>query len=89
MVEVTQERSISVKDKASMETEARHCSLRVWRRVKPFVFVIAIQVGVAIMTIILKFALNDGMSTFTFVVYRHLLAAIVLAPFALLFERFV
>ncbi|XP_020099779.1 WAT1-related protein At2g39510-like isoform X3 [Ananas comosus] len=39
------------------------------------------------MTIVAKFALNEGMSPFTFVVYRHILAAVVVSPFAWFFER--
>ncbi|THG10582.1 hypothetical protein TEA_005667 [Camellia sinensis var. sinensis] len=37
--------------------------------------------------IIAKFGLNQGMSLYTFAVYRNVVAALVFAPFALLFER--
>ncbi|KDP29854.1 hypothetical protein JCGZ_18429 [Jatropha curcas] len=39
------------------------------------------------MSIISKFALNQGMSQHVLVVYRHAVATIVMAPFAILFDR--
>lgn len=59
----------------------------VFRRSKPYLAVIFIQVGFAGMTIITKFALDQGMDQHVFVVYRHLVATLVIAPFALAFER--
>ena len=70
-----------------MENRGGNYSLGVWRGVKPYIFMILIQFGIAVMSIIVKFALNEGMSTFTFVVYRHALATAVIAPFAFVFER--
>ncbi|KAL5569136.1 hypothetical protein UlMin_025711 [Ulmus minor] len=54
---------------------------------KPFLAVILMQFGYAGLSIITKVALNHGMSQHVLVVYRHAIAAIVMAPFALLFER--
>ncbi|OMO96960.1 Drug/metabolite transporter [Corchorus olitorius] len=39
------------------------------------------------MSIIAKFALNQGMSQHVLVVYRHAIATLVIAPFALVFDR--
>ncbi|OAY72078.1 WAT1-related protein [Ananas comosus] len=57
------------------------------RELKPYIFMIFVQLSFAGMTIVAKFALNEGMSPFTFVVYRHILAAVVVSPFAWFFER--
>ncbi|OWM70076.1 hypothetical protein CDL15_Pgr025926 [Punica granatum] len=56
-------------------------------RVKPFLGVIFMQFGYAGMSIIAKFALDKGMNQHVFVVYRHIVATLVIAPFALAFER--
>ncbi|XP_031115830.1 WAT1-related protein At2g39510-like [Ipomoea triloba] len=55
--------------------------------VKPYLGVILLQFGSAGMSIIAKSALNDGMSPFTYAVYRSFFAAAFMAPFALAFER--
>ncbi|CAN1142829.1 WAT1-related protein At2g37460 [Linum perenne] len=57
-----------------------------WERGKPLVAAIFIQVGLAGMDILSKEALNEGMSNYTFVVYRHAAAALVIFPFALYFD---
>ncbi|KAJ4814938.1 WAT1-related protein [Rhynchospora pubera] len=46
-----------------------------------------VQLGLAGLTILGDLALNDGMTPFTFVVYRHLIAALLIIPFALSRER--
>ncbi|GMP51125.1 hypothetical protein CsSME_00017480 [Camellia sinensis var. sinensis] len=48
---------------------------------------ILLQFGYVGLGIIAKFGLNQGMSLYTFAVYRNVVAALVFAPFALLFER--
>ncbi|XP_012081572.1 WAT1-related protein At2g39510 [Jatropha curcas] len=58
-----------------------------YEKSKPFLAVIFIQFGYAGMSIISKFALNQGMSQHVLVVYRHAVATIVMAPFAILFDR--
>ena len=57
-------------------------------RAKPFLAVIFLQFGFAGMSIISKFALNQGMSQHVLVVYRHAIATLVIAPFAIVFDRF-
>lgn len=54
---------------------------------KPFFAVVFIQFGFAGMDILSKVALNEGMSNYVFVVYRHAVATLVMAPFALLLDR--
>ena len=54
---------------------------------KPFAALILQQFGYAGMSIISKFALNQGMSQHVLVVYRHAVAAVVTAPFAIVLER--
>ncbi|KAL4591925.1 hypothetical protein LXL04_004900 [Taraxacum kok-saghyz] len=54
---------------------------------KPYFGVFFIQFGFAGMDILSKVALNEGMSNYVFVVYRHVVATLVMAPFAILFDR--
>ncbi|CAL5407378.1 unnamed protein product [Camellia sinensis] len=61
--------------------------MEVYKRAKPYLAMILLQFGHAGLGIIAKFGLNQGMSLYTFAVYRNAVAALVFAPFALLFER--
>lgn len=61
---------------------------RFYIRAKPFLAVILLQFGYAGMSIFAKFALNKGMSPHVFSVYRHAVATIVVAPFALILDRY-
>ncbi|XP_030489208.2 WAT1-related protein At2g39510 [Cannabis sativa] len=54
---------------------------------KPFIGIIVLQFGFAGMSIIFKYALNQGISPHVLVAYRHAVATIVVAPFALVLER--
>nr|GMD59016.1 WAT1-related protein At2g39510-like [Ipomoea batatas] len=45
------------------------------------------EFGYAGLTIVVKFALNQGMSPYTYLVYRNVFAALAVAPFAIFFER--
>ncbi|XP_047164455.1 WAT1-related protein At5g07050-like [Vigna umbellata] len=54
---------------------------------KPYLAMISLQFGYAGMTIITKISLNQGMSHYVLVVYRHAFATIAIAPFAFIFER--
>lgn len=58
------------------------------QKLKPFIAVIFLQFGLAGMDVICKAALNDGMSNYVLVVYRHAVATIVMAPFAIILDRF-
>lgn len=54
---------------------------------KPYFGVLFMQLGSAGMAIIAKFALNKGMSQYVFVFYRMIIATLIMAPFAIIFER--
>ncbi|KAJ1382238.1 EamA domain [Sesbania bispinosa] len=54
---------------------------------KPYFAMICLQFGYAGMNIITKVSLNQGMSHYVLVVYRHAFATAVIAPFAFIFER--
>ncbi|KAH8506188.1 hypothetical protein H0E87_013132 [Populus deltoides] len=56
-------------------------------RAKPFVAVIFLQAGFAGMDILSKAALNQGMSNYVLVVYRHAVATVVIAPFAAILDK--
>ncbi|KAK2442217.1 WAT1-related protein [Trifolium repens] len=54
---------------------------------KPYLLMIGLQFGMAGNYIFGKDFLNRGMSRFVFIVYRNAMAAVAVAPFALIFER--
>lgn len=58
-----------------------------YTQAKPFLAVIFLQFGLAGMDILSKLALTNGMSNYVLVVYRHAVATIVIAPFALLLDK--
>ncbi|XP_010534481.1 PREDICTED: WAT1-related protein At2g39510-like [Tarenaya hassleriana] len=58
--------------------------LKTW---KPFLTVIFLQFGNAGMSIIAKFALNKGMSPHVLAAYRHVVATLIIAPFAFFLDR--
>lgn len=60
---------------------------QLYNKVKPYFLVIIMQFGYAGMSIIGKFALNKGMSEHVFIAYQHAIAAVVIAPFAVIFDR--
>ncbi|KAK1403595.1 hypothetical protein POM88_003200 [Heracleum sosnowskyi] len=60
---------------------------KVFTRAKPFLAVLFLQFGLAGMDILSKAALNEGMSNYVFVVYRHAIATIVIAPFAIILDK--
>ncbi|XP_030489207.2 WAT1-related protein At2g39510 [Cannabis sativa] len=62
-------------------------SAQMLKQAKPFVALILQQFGYAGMSIISKAALNQGMSQHVLVVYRHIIAAVITAPFAIVLER--
>ncbi|KAM1037834.1 hypothetical protein ACFX13_033332 [Malus domestica] len=54
---------------------------------KPFFAVVFLQFGLAGMDILSKAALNQGMSNYVLVVYRHVVATAVVAPFAVILDK--
>lgn len=59
----------------------------VFNKVKPFLAIISLQFGYAGMYIITMISLKHGFSHWIFVVYRHAVATLAVAPFALVLER--
>ncbi|XP_076952950.1 WAT1-related protein At2g37460-like [Bidens hawaiensis] len=68
-------------------TKFHECMSEFFKNGKPFFAVIFIQFGFAGMDILSKAALNEGISNYVFVVYRHAVATILMAPFAIIFDR--
>ncbi|XP_065615680.1 WAT1-related protein At2g39510-like [Quercus suber] len=60
---------------------------QLYKKVKPFVAIILVQLGHAGMSIIGKFALNKGMNPRVFIAYRYAVATVVIAPFAIFYDR--
>ncbi|KAH9612233.1 hypothetical protein KSS87_022484 [Heliosperma pusillum] len=58
-----------------------------FHKAKPFLAIIFLQFGLAGMDILSKVALNHGMSNYVLVVYRHAVATIVVAPFAVFLDK--
>ncbi|TKY74286.1 WAT1-related protein [Spatholobus suberectus] len=56
-------------------------------KAKPYLLIVGLQFGFAGAFIFSMASLNHGMNRFVFVVYRNVIAALALAPFALIFER--
>ncbi|PRQ43340.1 putative EamA domain-containing protein [Rosa chinensis] len=54
---------------------------------KPFFAVVFLQFGLAGMDILCKAALNQGVSNYVLVVYRHAVATLVVAPFAVVLDK--
>ncbi|KAL4621217.1 hypothetical protein ACB092_06G211900 [Castanea dentata] len=60
---------------------------QLYNKLKPYLAVFLLQLGNAGMAIVSKFALDKGMSQHVFVVYRHAIAFVVIAPFAIVLDR--
>ncbi|CAL9747902.1 unnamed protein product [Musa acuminata subsp. burmannicoides] len=59
----------------------------VWRSVRPYLAMVFLQFGYAGMYVVSVVSLKQGMSHYVLVVYRNAIAAAVIGPFALWFER--
>lgn len=70
--------------KALLDNTSTHKFLT---RAKPFAAVVFLQFGFAGMDLISKVALNEGMSNYVFVVYRHAIAAAIITPFAIMLDK--
>ncbi|KAJ0027648.1 hypothetical protein Pint_35485 [Pistacia integerrima] len=58
-----------------------------FNRSRPFIGVVFLQVGLAGMDVLCKAALNQGMSNYVLVVYRHAVATLVIVPFAAFLDK--
>ncbi|PPR98255.1 hypothetical protein GOBAR_AA22419 [Gossypium barbadense] len=54
---------------------------------KPYLAMVSLQFGYAGMYIVSMVCLKQGMSNFILATYRHVVATIVIAPFAIVLER--
>lgn len=59
------------------------------RKVKPYLAILSLQFGYSGMYIITMVSFKHGMSHWILSVYRHVVAAIIIVPFALVLERFI
>ncbi|XVF23842.1 hypothetical protein REPUB_Repub13aG0074500 [Reevesia pubescens] len=62
-------------------------SASIYNQAKPYVAMVVMRFGSAGLPIVAKYALNKGMSQHVLVVYRFAIATLVLAPFAIVFDR--
>lgn len=60
---------------------------KVMQELKPVLLMVLVQLGYASTSILLKFAINDGMSIRVIVAYRHIFGAALSCSLALFFER--
>jgi len=60
---------------------------KVMSEIKPYLAMVLLQVGYAGMYIVAVASLKKGMNHYILVVYRNIVATLVMAPFALYFER--
>lgn len=56
-------------------------------KVKPYLAMVSLQFGYAGMYVISLVSLNHGMNHYVLSVYRHIIAVLVIAPFAFVLER--
>ncbi|XLS90517.1 hypothetical protein HN51_066525 [Arachis hypogaea] len=59
----------------------------VFREFKPHFLMVLVQVGYAFLYFITEASFNHGMSPFLYVTYRHIVAGVVMFPFAFFLER--
>ena len=57
-------------------------------KVKPYLAMVSLQFGFAGMYIISMVSMKHGMSNFILATYRHVVATLVIVPFAFVLERF-
>jgi hypothetical protein len=59
-----------------------------FRKLKPYLAILSLQFGYSGMYIITMVSFKHGMSHWILSVYRHVVAAIIITPFALVLERY-
>ena len=62
-------------------------SAGIYNQAMPYTAMVLMRFGSAGLPIVAKYALNKGMSQHVLVVYRFAIATLVLAPFAIVFDR--
>lgn len=61
--------------------------LGVLKRLKPYIAMVSLQFGYAGLHIVTSLSLRGGLNHYVLTVYRHAVATLVIAPFALVLER--
>lgn len=56
---------------------------------RPFIAAVFLQFALAGFDILSKIALNEGLSCYVFTVYRHAVATLIIAPFAIFLDRYI
>lgn len=89
-------RSVCIFDSSKLQirlfklyTMSNHALVERLKAAKPFFAVVFLQFGLAGMDILCKAALNQGVSNYVLVVYRHAVATVVVAPFAVILDKYV
>lgn len=60
----------------------------VCKELKPHLLMVLVQVGYTFLYFITEASFNHGMSPYVYVTYRHIVAAVVMFPFAYFLERY-
>lgn len=68
--------------------ESKSCVKQVFLKVKPYASMVLLQISFAAMYVILMAMLKEGMNQSVMFVYRNVVAASVIAPLALFYERY-
>ncbi|QCE07661.1 WAT1-related protein At5g07050-like [Vigna unguiculata] len=71
----------------AMEQQKRGSDVFVFRELKPHLFMVIVQVGYTLLYFITEASFNHGMSPHVYVTYRHIVATLVMFPFAYFLER--
>lgn len=82
------EQKISNSNVCEKSNKSRGSAGKIFDRVKPYLLMVGLQFGAGGMYITSMATLNHGMSRYVLIVYRNAIAALVLAPFALIFDRY-
>lgn len=69
------------------EVKGSEMLLRRLNKIKPYLAILSLQFGFAGMYVISMVSLKHGMSHFILATYRHVVATLVVAPFAFFLER--
>ncbi|KAK7391621.1 hypothetical protein VNO78_20038 [Psophocarpus tetragonolobus] len=68
--------------------EQKRCSFFIiCRDFKPHLLMVLVQVGYSLLYLITKASFNHGISPYVYVTYRHILATVLMLPFAYFLER--
>lgn len=87
LFEWVQSRYVEGSRKMKIDVLSRERMQLLFVKAKPFLGVIFLQLAVSGLDIICKAALNEGMSNYVLIVYRHAIATVFITPFALALDK--